>query len=135
MDKHYTGKRLLRRAAATAYDDPCVQTELARFYTNIGMYDEALQALQKASRYSRDISELYNVWGFFYAEQGKLKPAIRAYNRAIAADPDEADTYRNLGLMYLKTGETTAAREAFERSLALDGDQPGLKRLMIVKEL
>lgn len=135
MDKHHTAKKLLRRASTSAYDDPCVQTELARFYTNIGMYDEALEALETASRYSTDLSELYNVWGFFYAKQGKPGPAIQAYDQAIAADPDEADTYRNLGLMYLETGQPTAAREAFERSLDLDDDQPRLKRLMVMKEL
>jgi tetratricopeptide (TPR) repeat protein len=135
MDKHRSGRQLLAKAGSAAYDDPSVQTELARFYTNIGFYTEALGALKAASRFSTDSSELHSTWGYFYSKQGKFMEAIEAYRRSLKADPNASVTYRNLGVMFLQAGRKEAARNAFYKSLTLDTKQPKLRELIEAKGL
>lgn len=135
MGKQSLGMKMLKRASSVAYNDHSIHIDLAVFYTDMAMYEEALMELQISSRYATDFAMLHNTWGYYYSKIGNPLKAIEAFEKAIDANPERFNTYNNLGLMYLEVGRLGEAREVFRKSLSLNPDQPNLVTFMKTRGL
>lgn len=133
--KKSLGTGPIRKASAIAYDDQVLHRDIATFYTDVRMYDEALTELNICSRISTDPAMLHNAWGYYYSRTGDIHSAIKAFKKSIAADPKDHIAYKNLGLMYMELGRRKEARTAFSKSLSLNPEQPKLINFMKSKGL
>lgn len=133
--RQLSGIEMLRRASTVAYDDRGMHIDLAIFFSDTSMYEDALSELKISSRYASNIGALYNTWGYYYSRIGSIPEAIEAYEKSIAANPEDFNTYNNLGLMALEAGRPSQAREAFKKSLSLNPDQSKLINFVKTKGL
>jgi len=124
------GASLMKKASSIAYNDRTLHGDIASFYVDMGMLDEAKEALGLFSKYTNKHGLLHNMWGYYYAKAGNVDKAIVSFEKSVHADPSLFDASRNLGLMYLEKGAPDLARQAFEKSLLANPKQPNLIRLM-----
>jgi tetratricopeptide (TPR) repeat protein len=129
------GTQMFKRASSVAYNDWTLHGDLAAFYIDMGMLEEALPELRIFSQNATNFGTLHNIWGYYYSKIGNINKAIGAFKKAIGANPRQPATYNNLGLMYLTAGRLDDARDVFEKSLSLDPNQPNLITLMKTKGL
>ena len=121
---------IMQKASSVAYNDHTLHGDIAAFYIDIGMLDEAGKALDVFSKNTTDRARLHNMWGYYYSKTGDVDSAIARFHKALDAKPSLYDAHRNLGLMFLEKGELDRAREAFEQSLSLNPKQPNLISFM-----
>jgi len=133
--KQSSGVNMLERASSIASNDHGIHIDFALFYTDMGMYDEALAELKISSRYATKLAVLYNAWGYYYSKIGSVTKSIKAFEKSIAKNPEEFSVYNNLGLMFLEAGRNNQAKEAFKKSLSLKPDQHKLIDFMETKGL
>jgi tetratricopeptide (TPR) repeat protein len=134
-DKEQLGVRIMEKASSIAHNDRTIHGDIATFYIDMGMLDEAKKELELFSRYGGNTGLLHNMRGYYYSKAGDIDRAIESFKQSVVANPSLFDAYRNLGLMYLEKGETEQARQAFKESLSAHPNQPNLIRLMETKEL
>ena len=90
--------------------------------SQIGMFDEAIEAYKKTISLKPDYVEAYSNMGVALRNQGKLDEAIDAYKKAISLRPNDADTYFNLGIVLKDQGKFAEAIEAYKKSISLKPD-------------
>jgi CHAT domain-containing protein/tetratricopeptide (TPR) repeat protein len=113
-------------------------SNLASVYGKLGLYEQALQASQKALAVADGLnnpksaaSALIN-GGIANLGLGQYFPAIAAARRALTLgrelqQPDlMANALNNLGVAYHRMGQAKRATECWEQAIALDAEQPGL---------
>ena len=83
--------------------------------SQIGKFEEAVFAFQKAISINPKNSEAYNNMGIALKEQGKLEEAIQAYKKALAIKPDFAEAYGNMGNALQEQGKLVEAIEAYKK--------------------
>lgn len=75
---------------------PRVDFNLGVVYTNLGRYDEAIRAYERAvSRDALDVKAFANL-GLLYERTGDPERAMRSYRRALSIDPTLAPVQRHL---------------------------------------
>jgi tetratricopeptide (TPR) repeat protein len=131
--KQSSGIEMLNRASSIASNDHAIHIDLALFYTDMGMYEDALPELKISSRYAANLAVLHNTWGYYYSKIGSIPEAIEAFEKSIAENPEDFSTHNNLGLMFLQAGRGNQAKEAFKKSLSLNPDQAQLIDFMKTK--
>lgn len=134
-EKKQLGTEMLKRASSVAYNDRALHGDLAAFYIDMGMLEEALPELRIFSRNATNFGALHNTWGYYYSKIGNIHKAIDAFKKSLVANPRDSDTYNNLGLMYLKAARPNLARQAFMKSLSLNPRQTKLITFMKTKGL
>ena len=90
--------------------------------SQIGMFDEAVEAYKTTIALKPDYVEAYNNMGVALRNQGKLDKAIEAYKKAISLRPNDADTYFNLGIVLKDQGRYADAIEVYKKSISLKPD-------------
>ena len=90
--------------------------------SQIGMFDEAVEAYKTTIALKPDYVEAYSNMGVALRNQGKLDEAIEAYKKAISLRPNDADTYFNLGIVLKDQGRYAEAIEAYKKSISLKPD-------------
>ncbi|HSY43300.1 MAG TPA: tetratricopeptide repeat protein, partial [Candidatus Acidoferrum sp.] len=83
-------------------------------------YDDALDALDHASKLDPQSPEIENFLGVALAEKGMRAQAETAFRKAILIQPDYADAHKNLAIVYLSAHppEIELARWHYEKALA-----------------
>jgi tetratricopeptide (TPR) repeat protein len=125
------GLKRLRMASEIGYNDEIVNTELALFYTDKGLYELAKQELEKALIYGHDLAIAYNNWGYYYSKTGNTEKAINSIRKAVEADPINTIYYNNLGNMLMETGQLDEAVDVFKKSLSIKNNQENIKRILL----
>ncbi|MEP6884013.1 MAG: sulfotransferase [Gammaproteobacteria bacterium] len=105
--KHCCGKQ--PRPDATLVSDPPRQNQ----------GQDALAALESASRAAPRDARLHFLLGQALEERGLLERAALSFRRATAQDPKFADAHNDLGEVLLRLGQTDAAIASCQRALAL----------------
>ena len=129
-DKNALAAGIMQKASSLAYNDRTLHKDIAAFYIDIGMLDEAKKSLEVFSKNTMDTGSLHNMWGYYYSKVGDVDSAIARFEKALDANPSLYDAYRNLGLMYLEKGEMDLAKTVFNKSLSLNPKQPDLIAFM-----
>src|SRR6266446_281679 len=88
---------------------PAISSEDAEVYyrtgtrlLELGRYNEAIEAFQKAIKVKSDSPLIHNDLGYSYFLVGKYGPAVAAYREAIRLQPNYALAHNNLGAAYLR---------------------------------
>lgn len=83
-------------------------------------YDEAEDALLRASQIDPVNARIHYSLGSVYEEQDKMERALVSYSRATELDPKYGDAYRALGHIYAKQGDTKGLGQMANQILQLD---------------
>lgn len=82
--------------------------------------DEAIEALEEATKMSPSDYRAFNYLGIAYAQKGKHNLAIGALQSASHLRPEIASIRYNLGLAYQADGLVDMAKHEFEQAIQLD---------------
>ena len=88
----------------------------------IGMFDEAIHALNKSISLKPDYADAYFNMGVALKNQGKLDQSIEAYKKFISLKPNEANAYNNLGDVLYCQGKLDESIQTFKKSISLKPD-------------
>jgi tetratricopeptide (TPR) repeat protein len=89
-------------------------------YSRLGMYQNALEDLNKAIEMKSDYADAYGNRGVIYSNLGQNQRAFEDFNKAIQLQPDFADLYNNRGVAYTKLGLYQSAVEDFSKAIDLN---------------
>ncbi len=93
-------------------------------YYEIGKYDAALEAYNRALELRPDDPETLNNRGKAFGNLGRNDEALADFNRALQLRPDDPDTLTNQGVSLERLGRNEDALAAHSRSLQLRPDHP-----------
>jgi type IV pilus biogenesis/stability protein PilW len=88
-------------------------------YLELGQYDEAMQALTRATEVAPDYPKSYQFIGRIHLAQGNYGSALDYMGNAARLDPNDAETFMLLGEVYLKLNKPEEAAQAYGRAAAL----------------
>jgi tetratricopeptide (TPR) repeat protein len=84
----------------------------------LGRIDDALDALDRATRVDPGFAPAWNRSAVALSQLGRLADAENAFRRAVELEPDNPDFRTDLGFALLIRGDLDGAAEAFESCLA-----------------
>jgi tetratricopeptide (TPR) repeat protein len=93
---------------------------IAHTHKELGSYEEALAALEKAQALESQSYEVFNLKGFCLFQLRRLDEAIQALETAVRIDPASAIDYASIGSCLRDKGELAAARDMYKKALAID---------------
>ena len=110
----------IQAAVTQTPNDAYNLTILGRIKFSEEKYDDALDALDHASKLDPQSPEIENFLGVALAEKGMRAQAETAFRKAILIQPDYADAHKNLAIVYLSAHppEIELARWHYEKALA-----------------
>ena len=91
-------------------------------FNNIGNYEQAVVALEKAGEKAGRVKEIYNTLGFSYFQLKNYDKSIENLTTAVEIDPYSALDYASLGSNYREKGAFDMAIVMYEKALTLDPD-------------
>jgi len=110
--------------------DPDIWTNIGAAYQNIGDFDMARQAYERALRIDKRNPIAHNKLGFLYFslalknnDARALKECLESYKKAIEFDPYYSDAYVGLGNAYLQTNNLEGGIYCLEKALEIQPDQ------------
>ena len=95
-----------------------------RALTDMGLVEEAENALSRAARRAPGHSEAHNRLGILYMDQQRTDEAIVRFRSAVRAAPKNADVHNNYGFALMAAGRHAEAVPILRTALMLDGSQP-----------
>jgi len=87
---------------------------------NLGRYDEALQAYNRAIEIDPQLAAAWNNKGIILEGQGKYDEAIKAYDEVIRLDPNLAEAWHNKGVAFGKQSKYDEAIQAYDEAIRLN---------------
>jgi tetratricopeptide (TPR) repeat protein len=99
--------------------------------SNLGRYEEAMQAFKHAKELDPEVSETQVLSGKAYLEAGRCQEAIACFRDVILIDQGHARAHYNLGRAYLAVGDVDLALTEQRLLEDLDADLAGRLREMI----
>ncbi|MCJ7664703.1 MAG: tetratricopeptide repeat protein [Desulfobacterales bacterium] len=117
-------EQALRRAVANRPTYPRGYYELGFTLMKLERYDEAIEALKKATRLSPDsLVDAYYYLGFSFFQEGKINEAINFLEKykERARFETRMDAHRMLGKAYLQKCKLQKALSCFKREECLEG--------------
>ncbi len=114
--------------AAALYQPTSEQTllDLALTYYEAGLFDKALQPLQKAIALNAQNSSAHSMLGKTYFSLREYEKAAAELKAALDFGSDDFDTSFTLAIAYLQQRQFTDARQVFDSMLQHLGDRPEL---------
>lgn len=107
-------------------DDPESQLWLGKQWFEVGLYESAAEALERAVKLDPEhvAVETHEVLGDTYRRLYNNEKALEAYKRALGLRPESAKIFSKLGSVYSESGRKPEAIEAYKQALrfAPDGD-------------
>jgi tetratricopeptide (TPR) repeat protein len=82
-----------------------------------GLFQEAIELLDKYIEHNPNAAAAYSNRGICYAELKQYENAITNYNKAITLNPTDADTYGNRGICYSELNMFSKAIKDFNKHL------------------
>jgi len=107
-------------AGVTRYEIEEIYTILGNTYDNLDLYDEAIDAHEKALEFDPDYFQAWVNLGITNRHKGDLDRAEESYNKALNLEPDYAELHASIGALDIFKGEPEKAIEALERAIELD---------------
>jgi tetratricopeptide (TPR) repeat protein len=104
----------------TRYDLEELYTVLGNSYDELELYDEAIDAHEKAIELNPDFYEAWVNLGITYRHMGDLDQAEEHYNKALSIEPDYAELHSSIGALHIFRVEPELAIESLERATDLD---------------
>ena len=89
---------------------------------NIGLYDEAIDCLDKAISLNPSLEIAWNNKGLALINSGRYSEAIDILKKAIHIEPNYSASWCNLGLTYHRLGDIKNAVAAYQKAAQLDTD-------------
>jgi Flp pilus assembly protein TadD len=96
---------------------------------DLGKYDEAIQAFDKALELDPQNAEAWSEKGYALGELGKYDEAIQALDKAIELDPQNAEAWSEKGVVLELLNKTTGADAAYASANELSNTGPALPSL------
>ena len=93
---------------------------LARAYYQIGDYDKAYEAIEKAIKFEPDNAWIYLEKGQILSQLEGLDPLVEYYQKAVEMDPNEIEFPKYYGNRLIEMGYDELAIEHFNSFLAKD---------------
>jgi tetratricopeptide (TPR) repeat protein len=87
---------------------------------NLGKYDEAIEAFDRAIRLDPNDAPTWSYKGNAFNSQGKYDEAIKAYDEAIRLDPNYTDAWYNKGSALGRQGKYDEAIKCLDEAIRLD---------------
>ena len=91
-------------------------------HSNLGRYQEAIEAFKQAIRIKPDHVKAYLNLGIAYADNGQHEEAIISYKNAIRIKPDYTDAHCDLGVTYARQGRHQEAIDAYKQAIRIEPD-------------
>ncbi len=133
MGRIYSARQKHKQAiaafeAAALYQPTSEQTllDLALTYYEAGLFDKALQPLQKAIALNAQNSSAHSMLGKTYFSLREYEKAAAELKAALDFGSDDFDTSFTLAIAYLQQRQFTDARQVFDSMLQHLGDRPEL---------
>jgi tetratricopeptide (TPR) repeat protein len=104
----------------TRFDLEEVYTALGNSYDAIDLYEEAINAHEKAIELNPNYYIAWVNLGITYRHIGDLDQAEESYKKALIIEPDYAELHASIGALYIFKAEPRLAIESLERSIELD---------------
>ncbi|MBN2125967.1 MAG: tetratricopeptide repeat protein, partial [Deltaproteobacteria bacterium] len=124
------GLETLRLASRIGYDDELIHSDIGVFLSDLRLFEEAREELEKALVYHEDLSVVYGNWGYFYTALGDYDQAVLFLEKAIDLRPDKYGYYNNFGFALYQVGRKEEALAALRKSLSMFRDQPVIERFI-----
>jgi ribosomal protein S12 methylthiotransferase accessory factor len=83
-------------------------------------YREAITNLEKAERYDKERTDIYNLMGFCYFKLREHEKAIQCFQKVLQLEPGSAIDYANIASNYRDMGERESAIRYYRFALELD---------------
>ena len=99
-----------------------IYIHMASCEKDLERYHAALENLEMAELYNKDLKELHNLRGFCCYRLKRHAEAVSAFERAIELDPGSAIDYANIGVNLREMGHLPEALVCFRSALELDPD-------------
>jgi ribosomal protein S12 methylthiotransferase accessory factor len=99
-----------------------IYVHLASCHKEMGSYDQALEALERAEAANPELKEIFNLRGFCYFMLKKHEDSIQAFERAIDLDPGSGIDYANIGSNLRELGHKREAIRLYRIALEIDPD-------------
>lgn len=109
----------LLRGVSRQRDDPIVLTRLGALATDLELWREAEETLQKAIRLKPGFTLAHFYLGLLYKEQGRFEEAFRCLTKASTAEPS-AYAFTVLGVIQTDLGLINDAQASFRKAISLD---------------
>lgn len=122
--RHLQAKPILERLATENPEDYVILHNLGMCYSDLGLLEEALQALTKVTELAPDFPDGYVALAVAQARAGQKEAAIASLTKALELDPHNPHALRNLGGILAEKGRYTKAVELFQRALAVNPEDP-----------
>lgn len=124
---------LFHLALWTGTDLPVVEGGIGHYnaaiaYTHAGLFDKAIQQLNRALLTTQDEGMVHFALGNAYFGQGNFEKAAEEFQETVRDHPDFADAAFNLGVTSAKLNRKKEAREALHRALELDPEARDIRR-------
>jgi tetratricopeptide (TPR) repeat protein len=87
-----------------------------------GLYAEALEEFNRATREESGYAEAYYNKGVTYDILGHFDKSIKCYEHAIRVEPDYVEAYNNLGVALTNTGQCLEAIKTYMKAIRLKPD-------------
>ncbi|NQE52135.1 Photosystem I assembly protein Ycf3, partial [ANME-1 cluster archaeon GoMg3.2] len=87
---------------------------------DLGRYEEALKAIDKAIVLKPDYAEAWNNRGVALDDLGRYEEALKAFDKAIELKPDDASPWYNKACAYSLKGDKENALKHLSKVIALD---------------
>ncbi|WP_367343375.1 tetratricopeptide repeat protein [Methanomethylovorans sp.] len=113
-----------KRTESATLNDAEVWYSKGRDLYELGTYEEALQAYQKAIEIKSDHPYAWNNKGVVLHDLNKKVEALEAYEKAIEIKPDLADAWSNKGAILKDLGRYEEALKACEKAIEIKPDYP-----------
>jgi len=101
-------------------DIASVHTHIGVCYKDMGDYEGAIKALERAREFDPNLKEIYNVLGFCYFKLKKHEQSIEQFEKALEIDPGSAIDYANIGSNMREMGHKKEAIRLYRIALEMD---------------
>ncbi len=113
----------LERALALdppSQDEASIHTQMGAALKDLGRYDQAKAALNRAAAFPEPHHEVYNLLGFCHYMLKEHEASIEAFTKAIEIEPGQAINYANIGSNLRELGRIDMACQMYQHALDLD---------------
>jgi len=104
--------------------------KLAGAYYNLGKYNEAISAYQKAIALEPDVAINYTNIAHAYMAANQNDLAIQNYEKSISLDPTIVVNYINLAIALDQEGKKDEAKAILEQGLTANPDNEMIKKML-----
>lgn len=112
--------KLFEQVAETDVDDISYHVRLGTDLYRRGMYDQAIEELEKALSLNGNYADIHNHLGIAFNAKGLHDKAIREFREAVKINPNYVEARTNLGLTLQAAGQDDDADSQFLKVLEQD---------------